>query len=157
MTKKLDLKHSVYACTFCPGICFAFECKCLNSQIYKAKVMKRITLIILAVVVILTGNVSCQKANDIDNNPLSEVALSIIPDFSDGSVYSCSDEGSFFLRVSVKPEKYIEKLSDNDAIICKADFRSVITKANEENPDFTVVGEITSSWLYDDLFRTCRR
>lgn len=109
--------------------------------------MKRITLIILAVVVILTGNVSCQKANDIDNNPLSEVALSIIPDFSDGSVYSCSDEGSFFLRVSVKPEKYIEKLSDNDAIICKADFRSVITKANAENPDFTVVGEITSSFV----------
>ena len=119
--------------------------------------MKRIALIILSVAKIIAGSVSCQKVNDIDINPLSAVALGIIPDFSDGSVYSCSDEGSFFLRVSVKPEKYIEKLSDKDAIICKADFRSVITKANEENPDFTVVGEITSSWLYDDLFRTCRR
>ena len=77
-------------------------------------------------------------------NPLSMVTLNIIPDFSDGSVYSCSDEGSFFLRVSVKPEKYIDKLLNNDGLVCKADFRSVITKANAENPDFTVVGEITS-------------
>ena len=107
--------------------------------------MKRITLIILAVVAILAGGISCQKANNIEKNPLSTVALSIIPDFSDGSVYSCSDEGSFFLRVSVKPENYIQKLSDNDAIVCKADFRRVMTKANEENPDFTVVGEITSA------------
>lgn len=72
------------------------------------------------------------------------VSMSIIPDFSDGSVYSFSDDGSFLLRVSVTPEKYIEKLIDNDGIICMADFRSVITKATPENPDFTVIGEITS-------------
>ena len=78
-------------------------------------------------------------------NPLSMVTLNIIPDFSDGSVYSYSDDGSFFLRVSVKPEKYIDKLLKNDGLVCKADFRSVITKAAEENPDFTVVGEITSA------------
>ena len=77
-------------------------------------------------------------------NPLSMAALSIIPDFSDGSVYSYSDDGSFFLRVSVKPEKYIDNLLNNDGLVCKADFRSVITKAIPEDPDFTVVGEITS-------------
>lgn len=78
-------------------------------------------------------------------NPLSMVTLNIIPDFSDGSVYSYSNNGSFFLRVSVTPEKYIEKLSGNDGLICKADFRSVITKATLENSDFTVVGEIASA------------
>ena len=106
--------------------------------------MKRIALIILSVITIIAGYVSCQKVNDIDNNPLSAVALGIIPDFSDGSVHSCSDEGSFFLRVSVKPEKYIDKLLNSDGLVCKADFRSVITKAAPEDPDFTVVGEITS-------------
>ena len=109
--------------------------------------MKRITLIILAVAAIIAGSVSCQKVNDIDNNPLSTMALSIIPDYSDGSVYSYSDDGSFFLRVSVTPAKYIDKLLNSDGLVCKADFRSVITKANAENPDFTVVGEITSSFV----------
>ena len=72
------------------------------------------------------------------------MALSIIPDYSDGSVYSFSDDGSFFLRVSVTPKKYIDKLLNSDGLVCKADFRSVITKAAPEDPDFTVVGEITS-------------
>ena len=75
--------------------------------------------------------------------------MPIIPDFSDGSVYSCSDDGSFFLRVSVTPGKYIDKLLSNDGLICKADFRSVITKALQENPDFTVVGKISSSSVED--------
>ena len=107
--------------------------------------MKRITRTILAVAAVLAGSVSCQKENNIETNPLSMVALSIIPDFSDGSVYSYGIDGSFFLRVSVTPEKYIEKLSGNDGLICKADFRSVITKATQENPDFSVVGEISSA------------
>lgn len=196
--------------------------------------MKRITIIILAVVAIVASSVSCQKVNDIDKrlsdleevvsdlkaqvlagavitsvtktddgctftlsngqsytvtngtngndgtdgeaiiadvkiedgfvvltlkngdtlrisyqNPLSMVTLIIIPDFSDGSVYSFSDDGTFILRVGVTPEKYIDKLSNDDDIICKAYFRSVITKASQENPDFTVVGDITSASVED--------
>lgn len=107
--------------------------------------MKRITLIILAVAAVLAGGVSCQKASDIEANPLPTMALSIIPNFSDGSVYSFSDDGSFFLKVTVTPKAYIEKLTNTDSFICKADFRSVITKATPENPDFTVVGKITSA------------
>lgn len=107
--------------------------------------MKRITPIILAVAAILTGSVSCRKDNVTDKYPLPTVALSIIPDFSDGSVYSFSDDGSFFLKVTVTPKAYIEKLTNTDSFICKADFRSVITKATLENPDFTVVGKIASA------------
>lgn len=107
--------------------------------------MKRITLIILAVAAVLAGGVSCQKASDIEANPLPTMALSIIPDFSDGSVYSFSDDGSFFLKVTVTPKAYIEKLTNTDSFICKADFRNVITKATPENPDFTVVGKIASA------------
>lgn len=107
--------------------------------------MKRITPIILAVAAILTGSVSCRKDNVTDKYPLPTVALSIIPDFSDGSVYSFSYDGSFFLKVTVTPKAYIEKLTNTDSFICKADFRSVITKATPENPDFTVVGKIASA------------
>ena len=107
--------------------------------------MKRISLIILAVVAIIACGVSCQKDNITPESSMPSVSMSIIPDFSDGSVYSYSDDGSFFLRVSVKPEKYIDNLLNSDGLVCKADFRSVITKAAEENPDFTVVGEITSA------------
>ena len=106
--------------------------------------MKRITLIILATMAIIAGGVSCNKNDVTPQSSMPLVSMSIIPDFSDGSVYSFSDDGSFFLRVSVTPEKYIEKLSEKDGFICKADFRSVITKDSPENPDFTVVGEITS-------------
>ena len=107
--------------------------------------MKRITLIILTVAAVLAGGVSCQKASDIEANPLPTMALSIIPDFSDGSVCSFSDDGSFFLKVTVTPKAYIEKLTNTDSFICKADFRNVITKATPENPDFTVVGKIASA------------
>ena len=107
--------------------------------------MKRITLIILAVAAILAGSVSCRKDNVTDKYPLPTVALSIIPDFSDGSVLSYSDDGSFFLRVSVTPENYIDKLLNGDGLICIADFRSVISKASPENHDFSVVGEISSA------------
>lgn len=106
--------------------------------------MKRIALIILAVAAIISSSVSCNKNDITPESSMPLVSMSIIPDFSDGSVYSFSDDGSFFRRVSVTPEKYIEKLIDNDGIICKADFRSVITKAIPEDPDFTVVGEVTS-------------
>ena len=82
------------------------------------------------------------------------MALSIIPDYSDGSVYSYSDDGSFFLRVSVTPAKYIDKLLNSDGLVCKADFRSVITKAAPEDPDFTVVGEITSVSVEEEYMTT---
>lgn len=99
----------------------------------------------LAIMAVLTGSVSCDKNDVTPKSSMPLVSMTIIPDYSDGSVYSYSDDGSFFLRVSVKPEKYIDKLLNNDGLICKADFRSVITKAAAVNPDFSVVGEITSA------------
>lgn len=107
--------------------------------------MKKTTILILAVMAVLTGSVSCKKANDIDRDPLSTVALSIIPDFSDGSVYSYSDDGSFFLRASVTPGKYIDKFGNDGKYIYRADFRKVITKVSPEASDFSVIGEISSA------------
>lgn len=110
--------------------------------------MKRITLIILSVAAVLAGGVSCSKNNISDKDPLSAATLDIIPDFSDGSVYSYSvDDGSFFLRISVTPKKYIEKLCGSDGLVCRADFRSVITKATTASLDFTIVGEISSAFV----------
>lgn len=117
--------------------------------------MKRIIFFILAIAAVLAGSVSCQKANDVEANLLPTVALNIIPDFSDGSVYSFSDDGSFFLRISVTPKTYIDKLINNDGLVCKADFRSVITKAIPENPDFTVVGKIASASVEEGYMTTC--
>ena len=99
----------------------------------------------LTIMVLLAGTVSCDKNDVTPKSSMPLVSMSIIPDYSDGSVYSYSDDGSFFLKVSVTPKTYIDKLINNGGFVCKADFRSVITKAAEENPDFTVVGEITSA------------
>lgn len=106
--------------------------------------MKRIILIILTVVVILTGNVSCQKANDIDNNPLSMVTLSIVPDFDDGTVREPSTvealgmkSNFIFLDVAVTPAKYAEILSDTARFIHNAVFSPVRTKS-EFGRAFTV-------------------
>ena len=46
-------------------------------------------------------------------NPLSLVSMHIIPDFNDGSVYSFSDNGVFFLRIAVTPEEHLSRFEDN--------------------------------------------
>lgn len=116
--------------------------------------MKQITLIILAVVTILAGSVSCQKDDITPECSIRSVSMSIIPDFSDGSVYSYSNDGSFFLRISVSPEEFLANIENNDSFICKADFRCMITKATTEYSDFTIIGKITSASVEEGYMTT---
>lgn len=90
---------------------------------------------------------SCTKDYSPELIPLDKVSMSIIPDYSDGSVYNCSDDGSFFLRVAVTPEKYLGKFSNDGKYIYRADFRKVTTRAeSEEGSDFSAVGEVTAAF-----------
>lgn len=107
--------------------------------------MKRISFIV-TVLAVLLGAVSCNKAVPEEQIPLEKVSLSIIPDYSDGSVHSCSDDGSFFLRVSVTPEKYLSEFSNDGKYVYKADFRKVTAKSLPEGGDFSVTGEVSASF-----------
>ena len=108
--------------------------------------MKRISLLIV-VLAMLFGAVSCTKDYSPEQNPLEKVSMAIIPDYSDGSVHTCSDDGSFFLRVAVTPEKYLGKFCNDGKYIYRADFRKVTTRAeSEEGSDFLATGEVTAAF-----------
>ncbi len=108
--------------------------------------MKRISFIIAALAGLFCA-VSCNKNVPEELIPLDKVSMSIIPDYSDGSVNNCSDNGSFFLRVAVTPEKYLGKFSNDGKYIYRADFRKVTTRAeSEEGSDFSVTGEVTAAF-----------
>lgn len=78
-------------------------------------------------------------------NPLSMVTLNIIPDFSDGSVYSHNrSDGAFFLKVAVTPKERLRNFESDSSLFYSADFHTTITKASPDSSYFTVSGQLTS-------------
>ena len=119
----------------------------INSAIGRIRAIAKRTVIlhILALVAVSAGSVSCSKNEITPADTLSSISMSIMPDFPDGSVYSYSDDGSFFLGVTVTPAKYIDKFGNDGTFIYRADFRKKIADASPENREFSVTGEILSS------------
>ena len=109
--------------------------------------MKRISLIILAVAAILYGG-SCSKVDDTTQSPLSLMSMSIIPDYSNGSIkcypepFGMSEDGLLSFKVEILPLQYLGQFGIDDKYIYKASFRKVITKSESDSYDFTLDGTV---------------
>lgn len=109
--------------------------------------MKRISLIILAVAAVLVGS-SCSKVDDTTQNPLSLMSMSIIPDYSNGSIkcypepFGMSEDGLLSFKVEILPLQYLGQFGIDDKYIYKASFRKVVTKSESDSYDFTLDGTV---------------
>ena len=109
--------------------------------------MKRISLIILAVAAVLVGS-SCSKVDDTTQNPLSLMSMSIIPDYSNGSIkcypepFGMSEDGLLSFKVEVLPLQYLDQFGIDDKYIYRASFRKVVTKSESDSYDFTLDGTV---------------
>lgn len=109
--------------------------------------MKRISLIILTVATILSGS-SCSKVDNTTQSPLSLMSMSIIPDYSNGSIKCCpepfgmSEDGLLSFKVEILPLQYLDEFGVDDKYVYRASFRKVVTKSESDSYDFTLDGTV---------------
>ncbi|MCQ2174695.1 MAG: InlB B-repeat-containing protein [Bacteroidales bacterium] len=108
--------------------------------------MKRFLSAIGAVLAALACATSCTKDFLPEQDPLENLSLSILPDYPDGSVYSCDNDGTFFLNIAVKPGERIRSFTNSGKFTYTAHFKRAMDKSIEDGENFSVPGEVTASF-----------